>query len=540
MTASWWKTGVIYEIYPRSFKDANGDGVGDLRGIVEKLDYLNDGTPNSLGIDAIWITPFYPSPAFDFGYDVMDYCGIDPLFGTMEDFAELVCEAHRRGIRIIIDLVFNHSSHLHPWFRESVSGKDSPKRDWYIWRDPEPVQNKPNNWQAVFGGSAWTFDRQSGQYYLHSFLKEQPDLNWRNPEVKEALFEVIRFWMRKGVDGFRLDVINLIYKDLQFRSNPACFGRRPYEMQRHIHDRNQPEAHLALKAMRSLIDSYGEKMLVGEISLDKGEDSTVAASYYGEMNDELHLAFNFEFLECAWSASAFRTAVERWERSLPQGGWPNYVLSNHDYPRHYSRYAKGAGAEERARLAALMLLTLRGTPFLYYGEEIGMPNVRVPRWRFQDPVGKRYWPFHPGRDEERTPMQWSGEAHAGFSVHEPWLPLDRDYGRRNVESETADPDSLLNFYKRLIWLRKRTPALQTGRYETVRGLSEEVFGYIRAGEGERFLILLNFAEAVIHLQLDSSFPARGELVITTSNRPAEEIDLTSVHLKRNEGIVIKL
>lgn len=540
MSAPWWKTGVIYEIYPRSFKDANGDGVGDLRGIIAMLDYLNDGTPQSLGVDAIWITPFYPSPFFDFGYDVMDYCGIDPLFGTMEDFEELVREAHQRNIRIVIDLVYNHSSHLHPWFQESRKSKDNPKRDWYIWRDPAPNGKRPNNWQAVFGGSAWTWDAATEQYYLHSFLQEQPDLNWRNPEVQKALFDIICFWMEKGVDGFRLDVINLIFKDAEFPSNPACFGRRPYEMQRHIHDRNQPEAHTALKAMRSLVDRYGEKMLVGEINLDRDEDGTTAASFYGGANDELHLAFNFEFLECPWQASAFKAAVERWECSLPEGGWPNYVLSNHDYPRHYSRYAKGEETEARARLAALMLFTLRGTPFLYYGEEIGMRNVRVPRWRFQDPVGKRYWPFHPGRDEERTPMQWTGGEQAGFSTQNPWLPLPRDYTLRNVKAQEQDPDSLLNFYKKLIWLRKRTPTLLTGSYKTLSELPDDIFGYIREGEGERYLTLLNFTGSAKLVQLHGDLPKQGQIVISTVHRQETKIVLSSIQLAGNEGLLLKL
>jgi alpha-glucosidase len=291
--------------------------------------------------------------------------------------------------------------------------------------------------------------------------------------------------------------------------------------------------------MRSLVDAHSEKMLVGEINLDKHEDGTVAASFYGKANDELHLAFNFEFLECPWKAAAFQAAVERWERTLPEGGWPNYVLSNHDYPRHYSRYAKGDQTEARARLAALMLFTLRGTPFLYYGEEIGMRNVRVPRWRFQDPVGKRYWPFHPGRDEERTPMQWTGGEHADFSIHDPWLPLPKDYTRRNVAIQEQNPDSLLSFYKKLSWLRKRTPALQTGRYVSLQNLPDEIFGYIRDGEGERYLILLNFADTARLVEL-KELADQGSVVISTSDRQDGPVALTVIQLAGNEGLLLNL
>ncbi len=536
MTTPWWKTGVNYEIYPRSFQDTDGDGVGDLKGIIQHLDYLNDGTPNSLGVDAIWLTPFYPSPFYDFGYDVKDYCGIDPMFGTMEDFDTLIEKAHKRGIKIVIDLVFDHTSHRHPWFIESRLSKDSPKRDWYIWKD-----TRPNNWKAFFGGSAWTYDKETDQYYLHSFLPEQPDLNWRNRDVREALFDIVRFWMDKGVDGFRLDVINFIYKDREYRSNPFCFGRRPYEMQHHIYDRNQPEAHQALQELRQLVDLYGEKMLVGEIALDKGEDSTVASAFYGKNNDELHLAFNFEFLNCSWKAKAFRKAVDLWESSLPPGGWPNYVLSNHDMPRHYSRYARWGHTEKRAKIAAMMLLTLRGTPFLYYGEEIGMRNVRVPRWKFQDPVGKRYWPFHPGRDEERTPMQWNTNDNAGFTIGQPWLPLSRDYKKNNVQNQLADPDSLLSFYRRLIWLRKKIPTLLTGDYRVVENSADDYcYTYLREDKDGRYLIALNFSSRILDLNLASGLSATGQLILSTLTADQDNICLNPLKLCGNEGMLIKL
>lgn len=540
MQASWWQTAVIYEIYPRSFQDTDGDGVGDLKGIIQRLDYLNDGTTNSLGIDAIWITPFYPSPLHDFGYDVKDYCGVDPLFGTMEHFRELVDKAHHRGIKVIIDLVFNHTSHLHPWFQESRTVKNSQKRDWYIWQNPKRNKKKPNNWQGFFGGSAWTFDSATQQYYLHSFLPQQPDLNWRNRDVREALFNVVRFWIDQGVDGFRLDVINLIAKDYKFRSNPLCLGKRPYEMQRHIYDRNQPEIHQYLREFRQLVDSYGDKMLVGEIALDKGEDSKIAAAYYGNENDELHLAFNFEFLNCPWNGQAFKKAVALWEQVLPSGGWPNYVLSNHDVPRHFSRYRKGGNAKQKAKLAAMMLLTLRGTPFLYYGEEIGMRNVFIPRWRFQDPVGKHYWPFHPGRDEERTPMQWNETKNAGFSSARPWLPLARDWSQVNVQAQNRDENSILEFYKKMIWLRKATPALQLGDYQAVETSDERCFAYLRQKDGEKFLVVLNFSSKSLEIDLHLELPRRGELLISTLRQVEKSVFLKPLHLQGYEGRLIKL
>lgn len=535
----WWKTGIIYEIYPRSFKDTNNDGVGDLRGIIECLDYLNNGTEESLGVDAIWITPFYPSPLHDFGYDVQDYCGIDPIYGTMDDFDELLEKAHQRNIRIIIDLVFNHSSHLHSWFQESSSSRDNPKRDWYIWRDGKSYWRKPNNWKAFFGGPTWTYDAITGQYYLHTFLKEQPDLNWRNREVQKALFKIVRYWLRKGVDGFRLDVINLIYKDLELRSNPCCFGRRPFEMQRHIYDRNQPEAHKALHELRQLVDSYGDKMLVGEITLDKFEDAQVAARFYGEKNDELHLAFNFDFLHRPWTAKAFREAVAFWEKTLPEGGWPNYVLSNHDFPRHFSRYAKRGVSEKRARIAALMLLTLRGTPFLYYGEEIGMRNVFIPRWKFQDPVGKRYWPFHPGRDEERTPMQWDDSENAGFTKNKPWLPIAKDFQRVNVAKQKNDPDSLFSFYRKLIWFRKKNKTLQSGNYRVIEGLDERIFAYVREDEEKKYMIVLNFSSKPLTINL-KNYSLSGEVLISTIKKSERKKLHNKLKIDGDEGLLIHL
>lgn len=533
----WWKRGPIYEIYPRSFGDSNGDGVGDLSGITSHLDYLNDGTPNSLGVEAIWITPFYPSPLFDFGYDVSDYCGVDPLFGSMRDLEILLCEAHKRGIRVILDLVFNHTSHLHPWFVESRSSRANPKSDWYVWRDKGPLGQKPNNWKSVFGGPAWTWDENRQQYYLHLFLKQQPDLNWRNPRVHKAVHDVMQFWLDKGVDGFRLDVINLIYKDAALRDNPRRIGRRPYEMQRHIHDQDQPETHQALREMRELIDRYSERMMVGEISLDAPQDARLAAAYYGQ-GDELNLAFNFSFSSCPWSARSFRDEVAKWEQAVPPGGWPSYVLSNHDLPRHLSRYGRGDLARERARLAAMMLLTLRGTPFLYYGEEIGMGNGCVPRGRMQDPVGKRYWPFHPGRDEERTPMQWNGSRGAGFTDNpRPWLPLAGGHRAVNVQRQLDEADSMLSLYRRLIWFRKSSPAIIDGNYCAIDGVPDDCFVYTREKAGQRVLIALNFANSPRTVSLPEGFAAATLQLSTDPHREQAASD-GLLRLRANEGCIL--
>ena len=530
----WWRDGVIYQIYPRSFADSNGDGVGDLPGILAHLDYLNDGTPNSLGVDAIWLSPVYPSPMHDFGYDVSNYHDIDPVFGTLDDFDRLLAEAHRRGIRVIMDWVMNHTSYQHPWFLESRSSRDNPKRDWYIWRDGRGPGKPPNNWQSVFGGPAWTWDETTGQYYLHLFLPEQPDLNWRNPEVRQALFDEARFWLDRGVDGFRLDVADGYYKDAQLRDNPFRLGLRAYDRQRHIHDRNQPETHEALKEFRKLLDRYPERMAVGEVSPEG------AASFYGNGTDELHLAFNFAFLRCPWDARAFHRAIEAWERALPPGAWPCYVLSNHDVTRHYSRYAAGRWSDARAKVAAALLLTLRGTPFLYYGEEIGMRQGRIPRAEILDPPGKRYWPFYRGRDGCRTPMQWNDGPNAGFTTGRPWLRVNPDYRQVNVTAQSQDPDSVLNFYRRLIWLRKATPALRRGSY---RALIERPVGqlaYLRETGDQAVLVCLNFFSRPATVELDPSrLPATRWRVLLSSVSGEEVVHGPRVELAPYEACVLE-
>ena len=501
----WWSEAVIYQIYPRSFQDSNGDGVGDLPGITRRLDYLQD-----LGIDAIWLSPIFKSPMHDFGYDISDYREIDPVFGTKEDFRELLSEAGRRGIRIILDGVFNHTSHLHPWFMESRSSTRNPKRDWYIWRQ------KRNNWLSIFGGGAWEKDAVTGEYYLHSFLKEQPDLNWRNPEVKAAVFEELKYWLDLGVAGFRFDVINFFFKDAQFRNNPFGLGPtpRPYDWQRHIYDRNRPELHELLGELRELLDGY-DAMMVGEV-FSETPDAQLAASCLGR-GDELHLSFDFSLMYTKWSADAFRERLRGYHEKIHEGAWPCTVLSNHDQPRSLTRFG-GRDAAERAKVLAMFLLTMRGTPFLYYGEELGMRDITIKRSEIVDPVGKKYWPFHKGRDPARTPMQWSGETHAGFSPTKPWLPVHPEFAACNVEGQRDDPGSLLSFHKHLIACRKEHRALREGglRIEPAARGADDILIYHR----DELSVVLNFSGRSQPIKL----PASGKVLLSTHRETGDAME----------------
>jgi glycosidase len=521
----WWQDGVVYQIYPRSFMDSNSDGVGDLEGIRQRLDHLA-----WLGIDAVWLSPISPSPMADFGYDVADYCDVEPLFGDLAGFDRLQDEARQRGIRLILDWVPNHTSDQHAWFQESRSGRSSPKRDWYVWRDPKPDGSPPNNWQSVFGGGAWELDEASGQSYLHSFLKEQPDLNWRNPEVVAAMHDVLRFWLDRGVGGFRIDVIHKIAKDPELRDNPPHESGHPgYLGQQHIHDENHPDTPEYLRGIRRVLDEYDARMAVGEVFI---VDPEVAASYY--VNGEgLHLAFNFAFLRAPWSAATFRRETEDFEAALPQGCWPDLVLSNHDVPRHASRYDDPVLGEARARVAATMLLTLRGTPFLYYGEEIGMRNVAIPDDQILDPVGIH---IHPavGRDGERTPMQWSPESGAGFSEGTPWLPIGPDADARNVEAQREDPTSLLCLYRDLLALRRATPALHRGAYRSLEA-PEDVFAYERRADASRVLVALNFSGGERRVKLGAG-AVRGGLRTAHGTPLPERAD--EIHLAPSEAAVL--
>jgi alpha-glucosidase len=492
----WWEDGVFYQIYPRSFADSNGDGIGDLEGVRGRLGYLAE-----LGVDALWISPFFRSPMKDFGYDVSDYRDVDPMFGNLADLERLIAEAKSRGIRIVLDLVANHSSEEHPWFAEARASTASPKHDWYLW---VPDTGKaPNNWKAIFElGTAWHRNPSTGERYLGTFTRHQPEFDWRNGELRSAFYDIMRYWYNLGIDGFRLDVATAYLKDAGLRSNPFSFKANPDFFQRHIYDRNQPEVHEIFKEMRAVADEAGERVLIGETH---GQDPVLAASCHGRNGDELNMAFNFEFLYRPWGAKAFRESAERWYASLPEGAWPNFTLSNHDQPRHAWRYRSGALTEARARVAAAMLLTIRGTPFLYYGEEIGMGCERLPRAALRDPLGIATWPLRGlGRDPSRTPMQWDGGSNAGFSKGKPWLPLNSDYRSRNVAAQSGDPGSLLSWYKSLTALRRARPALREGRISFL-DLDPQVLAYERRIEGgERLLVLLNFASKRRRVDLGAS------------------------------------
>lgn len=535
----WWRDGIIYQIYPRSFADGNGDGIGDLEGIIAHLDYLKD-----LGVDAIWLSPIYPSPDVDFGYDVADYLNIDPKFGTLETFDRLVKEAHERGIRVVLDLVLNHTSDQHPWFQESRKSRDNPYRDYYIWRDPKPNGAPPNNWGSIFGGEAWELDPTTGQMYLHIFYKEQPDVNWHNPAVRQYMLDVFRFWLNRGVDGFRLDVFNAYFKHPDLPDNPLNLKpanllqglASPFFIQEHRYDIDQPEMIPLLNEIRAILDSYPERYAVGETFIGGAEK---AARYVG--NDKLHAAFNFEFLECPWWAKAFYDSIARWERVLPADAWPNYVLNNHDRVRSATRYCRGEN-DERLKVAATLLLTLRGTPFMYYGEEIGMRDIKITREQVQDPIGKRLWPLFKGRDGCRSPMQWSAAPNAGFSPAgvTTWLPVHPNYRTRNVEAQSADPNSLLNYYKRLIALRKNSLALRQGMFTPVTYGTRFILAYLRQVEGETVLVALNFSERRQNLVLGHELAGRRwELLLSSKRASMVPVEGSLIPLEPNEALLLR-
>jgi len=482
----WWKHGLIYHIYLLSFYDSNGDGKGDLRGVIQKLDYLE-----TLGINAIWLSPVFKTPMADFGYDVSDYYTIDVVFGNLIDFRELLELAHSRNIKIILDIVLNHTSKEHPWFIESASDKNNPKRKWYIWKTATGWR-KPNNWKTAFGGSCWEFDKTTKEYYLHSFLKEQPDLNWRNKEVRTEMFNMLRYWLDMGVDGFRFDVINFIVKDKKLRSNPFLYWL--YSSQK-IRTRNHPKSYKIVRNIRKLLDEYPDRMSVGEIYALPPGNPKLSASYLSEGDNLLHLTFDFSIFFVRWNARRFFRAVEKWQTSIPEAGWPSKVFSNHDLSRAFNRIGIGRNPDKKARLMALLLMTTKGTPFIYYGEEIGMKNGRIPRSRIKDPLGKKLWPFYKGRDGARTPMQWNDSPYAGFSSTEPWLPLNNDYLDKNVESQKKDPASLLNLYRQLISLRRECPALCGGNWMADRDGEKGIFSYTRKQGNEHIHIILNLTTA---------------------------------------------
>ena len=486
MTAdhAWWQRGVIYQIYPWSFRDLDGDGIGDLKGIESELDYLK-----WLGVDAIWISPIYPSPMADFGYDISDYCDVDPRFGTLADFDSLLASAHRLGLKVILDYVPNHTSDQHPWFESSRSSRTSPQRDFYLWRDPAPGGGPPNNWLSEFGGPAWELDARTGQYYYHAYLKQQPDLNFRNPDVRRELLNVLRFWLERGVDGFRIDTIHHLIKDDQYRDNPEnpqyVAGMPPHRRVIRRFTTDRPEVHEAIAAMRGVVDAYPDRVLIGEVHLPLPRLMT----YYGTDLSGLHLPFNFQLLNAKWQSTVIADLARQYEQSLPSGAWPNWVLGNHDT----SRIASRVGLEQ-ARVAGLLLLTLRGTPTLYYGDELGMRDVPIAPERVRDPFEKNVPGLGLGRDPERTPMQWSNEPNAGFGNATPWLPIAADAARVNVAAERDDPSSSLTFFRALLGLRRAQPALSVGSFRLL-DVGPELLAFERAFDGKALTVVLNFSRA---------------------------------------------
>jgi alpha-glucosidase len=528
MTEPWWKTAVIYQIYPRSLQDCNGDGVGDLRGMIRRLPYLAE-----LGVDALWISPIFPSPMKDFGYDICDYTGIDPLFGTMDDFNTLLAAVHAAGLKLILDFVPNHTSDQHPWFIESRSATGNPRRDWYIWRDPARGGAPPNNWLSEFGGRAWTFDQRSGQYYYHAFLAEQPDLNWRNPEVRRAMHDIMRFWLRKGVDGLRVDVIWHLIKDDLFRDNPTnpnyMAGMPPHQKVVPLYTTDLPEVHEIIKGLRLVIDEFPQRLLIGEIYLPIER----LVAYYGRDLKGAHLPFNFALLHADWNAGTIAALVDEYEAALPAGGWPNWVLGNHDRTRIASRIGRA-----QARIAAMLLLTLRGTPTLYYGDEIGMRQALISLDRVRDPFEKNVPGIGVGRDGARTPMQWDSSNFAGFSTVEPWLPISTDFRNENVANDLREPSSICNLYRRLISTRRQQPALSAGSYRRIP-TQRDLLLYVREFGYDRTLIALNLGCGAIATSLPRGATFGRVLVSCFGDREGDDIT-ERIDLRGNEGLVIEV
>lgn len=529
----WFHKSVVYHIYPRSFKDSNNDGVGDLEGIINKLDYLNDGTSQSLGVTAIWLSPIYKSPMADFGYDVSDYYDIDPLFGDLKVFDQLVKEAHKRGIKVMMDLLINHTSSEHSWFKESRSSKDNPKRDWYIWQDPKEDGSPPNNWRSVFGGPAWTLDKKTGQYYLHSFLSEQPDLNWRNEEVKKAMREVIEFWLKKGVDGFRVDALDHLAEDEEFKNDPynpdyIPFTQSPYSAIEHTHSKSPRDVKTAINTLCDIADSHGDKFIVSEAYIGIPQ----MVEMYSACRQGVYAPFNFNLMQKPWIASEFRRFIDEFESSLSANDWPNYVFGNHDKSRLATRMG-----QEKIRIVAMLLMTLRGMPFIYYGDEIGMTDVEIKPEEIQDPYAKRTGNLRFSRDPERSPMQWDDSSYAGFSETKPWLPLSKDYKNKNVKSQSEDKKSLLNLYKNLIHYRNSSEPLMYGKYESLDTKSPDILSFVREHGGKKNLIMLNFSSKSIREILPCP---EAKIVLNSYLDKKDETLLKEVEFRPNEGFLFEI
>lgn len=521
---AWWQSGIVYQIYPRSFQDTNGDGIGDLAGIVERLDYLV-----WLGVDAVWLSPVYPSPMADFGYDVSNYVDIDPIFGSLADFTGLIDAAHARGLKVIMDYVPNHTSEAHPWFAESRGARTAAKRDWYIWRDGAADGGPPNNWMSEFGGPAWTRDEITDQYYYHAYLPQQPDLNWRNPDVRAAMQDVLHFWFKRGVDGVRIDTVHHLYEVASLANNPPNPDFKPGMApplaldRRHQYD--QPELHETLADFRRIADSYGKRVLIGEVYLPLERIVT----YYGTDLTGVHLPFNFHLIGATWQAKALADLILRYEALLPPGAWPNWVLGNHDRARIASRVGPAA-----ARAATMLLLTLRGTPTLYYGDEIGMTDAIIPPEKVQDPWELRVPGFGFGRDPVRTPMAWTDAPNGGFSTGIPWLPL-HDTRSLNVASQQADSNSMLSLVRALIVLRREEPALNRGAYGLIQARGD-VLVYERRHEMRTLTVLLNLADSPVYTPLDGA----GALLLSTHPGDFHERVGSLIRLRPHEGIIVEI
>ena len=519
MELAWWQRGIVYQVYPRSFQDSDGDGTGDLRGIASRLDYLA-----WLGVDAVWLSPVFPSPMTDFGYDVSDYRGIDPLFGTMADFDALRDQAHGLGLKLILDFVPNHSSDQHSWFQASRTRTDG-RADWYIWRNPAPDGGPPNNWLGHFGGSAWTFDTARGQYYYHSFLPTQPDLNWRNPEVRAAMYDVLRFWLKRGVDGFRVDVMWMMIKDDQFRDNPPNPAWRPgqllFDSLLPLYTQDRPEVHAIVAEMRGVLDEFAGRVLIGEIYLPIDK----LVTYYGHGGRGAQLPFNFHLLLQAWSAEGLAGLITRYEAALPEGAWPNWVLGNHDRPRVATRLGPA-----QARVAAMLLLTLRGTPTLYMGDELGMQDTPIPPAAIRDPAELRQPGHGQGRDPMRTPFPWDDSPGRGFTTGSPWLPIGTD---PSFAAQRDDPASTLALHRRLIALRRTSPALSVGGISDVAAHGA-VLIYSRTLDGVRFDVALNTGGGDAEVMV-----AGGTVVADTTRADPYAIAGGRLSLRPNQGVLIE-
>lgn len=525
----WWQRGVIYQVWLRSFHDTDGDGNGDLNGLIAKLDYLA-----WLGVDILWLSPVYPSPMIESGYDITDYTSINELFGSLEDFDRLIAEAHRRNLKLILDFVPNHTSDAHPWFQESRASRESPRRSWYLWHDPKPDGSPPNNWVGCFGGSAWTFDKETGQYYYHAFLPQQPDLDLRNPEVQGAVCDAMRFWLARGVDGFRMDAIWHIIKDAELRDNPVNEHYTPdLPPDNVVHSeftRDRPEAHDIIAMMRRVVDEYDARVLGGELYV--GVDTMM--QYFGSPErPELHMPFNLQLSVIPWDGQTILDYIQSYYSALPPHAWPNWALGTHDARRIATR--AGAG---QARLGAMLLLTLRGTPTVYYGDEIGMHDVDIPRDRIEDLREILVPDLGLGRDPARTPMQWDGQPSAGFTAGEPWLPIAGDYERINVNVQTEDPCSMMTLYRRLLALRRSSPALVAGSFQTVLR-DGAVFVYRRDTEDQHLLVALNFGAEPRTVDL-AGIVTGGRLLLSTHlDRDEQEVG-GQLELRGDEGVLIAL